>query len=89
MSTTFAEGFRSFDRKDGQPDFILGEILITPEDLLNWAKKNPELTSDYKGKTQVKFQIKKSKEGKVYVELNTWKPDGKKKTEVPEENLPF
>ena len=70
----FADGFRFFERKDNQPEFILGSILVTPETLNKWVNDNPELTSDYQGKRQVKFQIKKSKDGKVYVELDTWKP---------------
>lgn len=82
----YADGFRFFEKKDSQPEFVLGSILITPEVLNKWVNDNPELTQDYQGKRQVKFQIKKSKEGKVYVELDTWKPGGKTQ---PKDDLPF
>lgn len=85
----YADGFRFFDKKDNQPDFVLGAIVISPEALLSWAKSNPDKTSDYKGQMQIKFQVKKSKDGKVYVELDTWKPAGQKTFTEPKDDLPF
>lgn len=73
----YADGVRFFERKENQPDFVLGALVITPEDLLEWTKLNLDLTSNYKGKAQVKFQVKRSKDGKVYIELDTYKPTAK------------
>lgn len=84
----YAEGFRFFEKKDNQPDFVLGAIVINPDQLRQWAINNPDLTSEYKGETQVKFQVKKSKAGKVFIELDTWKPQEKSVTES-NDSLPF
>lgn len=87
----YADGVRFFERKDNQPDFVLGALVITPEDLMQWANSNPDLTSNYKGKDQVKFQVKRSKEGKVYIELDTYKPgsNGYSAKTEPADDLPF
>lgn len=91
----YVDGFRFFDRKDNQPDFVLGAIVLTPEDLTKWAMANRDKVSEYKGKDQIKFQVKRSKEGKVYVELDTWKPgNGVSVSNLSglgsnDENLPF
>ena len=81
----YAEGVRFFERKENQPDFVLGALIVTPEQLLVWAKSNPDLTSDYKGQQQVKFQVKRSKDGKVYIDLDTYKQGVKDEGD----NLPF
>lgn len=73
--TVYADGFRFFERKDNQPDFVLGAIVITPETLNDWTKANKQYASDYKGKDQIKFQVKRSRDGKVYVELDTYKKE--------------
>jgi hypothetical protein len=78
----YADGFRWFDRKDNQPDFVLGSISVTPAKLLEWVNANPELTSEYQGDKQVWFQVLKSKDGKVYAKLNTGK-QGKKTDDLP------
>ena len=77
----YANGFRSFEPKQGQPDFVLGAIAVVPEDLLKWCNENPELCGEYQGKKQVWFQTLRSKDGKVYTALNTYKP--KEKTDLP------
>lgn len=69
----YANGFRSFEPKPGQPDFVLGAIAVVPEDLLKWCNENPELCGEYQGKKQVWHQILKSRDGKVYTKLNTRK----------------
>jgi len=78
----YANGFRSFEPKPGQPDFVLGAIAVVPEDLLKWCNENPELCGEYQGKKQVWFQTLRSKDGKsAYTALNTYKP--KEKTDLP------
>ena len=77
----YANGFRSFEPKPGQPDFVLGAIAVVPEDLLKWCNENPDLCGEYQGKKQVWFQTLRGKDGKVYSALNTYKP--KDKTDLP------
>ena len=80
----YANGFRSFEPKPGQPDFVLGAIAVVPEDLLKWCNENPELCGEYQGKKQVWFQTLRGKDGKsAYTKLNTRKQSGEK------DDLPF
>ena len=79
MSEKFVSGVRMFDRRENQPDFVLGSLVITPDDIMDWVKQNPDKVSEYNGKRQVKFQVKRSREGKVYIELDTYGTPGHEK----------
>ena len=88
----YADGVRFFERKDNQPDFVLGALVITPEKLLAWSVMNRENTSEYRGDIQIKFQVKRSKDGKVYIELDTYKPGNRLPDPIgpaDSDNLPF
>ena len=85
----YANGVRFFERSDKQPEFVLGSLIITPEDLQEWVNSNPEHTSTYKGKAQVKFQIKRSKDGKVYLDLDNYKQHSEPAIIEDKDDLPF
>jgi hypothetical protein len=69
------KGIRLFEKKANQPDFVLATGVITPNDLVAFLKENPELLTEYNGQKQVRIQVLKSKDGKPYVSVDTWKPD--------------
>ena len=69
------EGLRFFNKKDTQPDFVVGALVVTMNDLFNFCKQNPDLITDYQGKKQLKLQILKSTKGNLYAKVDTWKPD--------------
>jgi hypothetical protein len=54
--------------RDGAPDFVLGGIKIDLPRFIEWAKSQPD--------TEVRADLKRSKDGKGYAERNTWKPKG-------------
>ena len=87
------EGIRFFPKNDKAPDFVLGTMIITPNDLYEWLKANPHLLSEYQGKKQVKLQLLNSKAGKIYAAVDTWKPnDGGQAAPAatePASDLPF
>lgn len=94
------KGLRFFNKKDSQPDFVIGSLVITLNELVQFAKDNPTLLSEYNGEKQLRLQVAKSKEGKLYASVDTWKPTGNtqpaanphdKPTVLPEldESLPF
>ncbi len=68
------EGVRFFDKKENQPDFVIGSGVITLDDIYAFSKANPELITEYQGKKQIKFQLLKSKAGNLYAKVDTWKP---------------
>lgn len=65
----FAEGIY-FDRpREGAPEFVKGRISIKIETAVPFLQKNA--SNGY-----VNLDLKTSKEGKLYLEVNTWKKDG-------------
>jgi len=67
-------GIRLFKKNDKQPDFVLATGVITLNELVTFAKENPELLTDYNGQKQVRIQVLKSKDGNPYIAVDTWKP---------------
>lgn len=75
----FIEGIRAFKPKK---DFIKAELVISLNELVKFCKDNPEFLTEYNGVKQLKIQVKESKDGKVYVAHNDWKPS-EAKTDLP------
>ncbi len=81
------EGIRFFPKHQNAPDFVLGTMVITMNDLFEFCKKNPELITEYNGAKQIKLQLLNSKQGKLYAAVDTYKAGEK----APDsgEKLPF
>lgn len=71
------EGLRFFPKHANAPDFVVGTLIITPNDLFAWLKSKPELLTEYDGKKQLKLQLLNSKAGKLYAAVDTFKPEPK------------
>ena len=82
----FPEGIRVFSPRQGSPDWVKGSIVITLNDLIAWAKANPQYLTEYAGKKQIKLNQLLAKSGKLFLEVDTYKPEDKKE---PAEDLPF
>ncbi|MGK0298209.1 MAG: hypothetical protein ACI9XC_001827 [Gammaproteobacteria bacterium] len=54
--------------REGAPDFVKGSISIKREELVNWL--------NLKQDDWINLDIKVSKQGKWYTQVNTWKPEG-------------
>jgi hypothetical protein len=67
----------NFERKETLPEFILATGMLNIDDLVQFANDNPDVTSEYQGKKQLPFNIKRAKDNTVYLEINTWKPTAK------------
>ena len=87
------EGIRFFDKKENQPDFVIGAGVITLDEIFAFSKSNPDLITEYQGKKQIKFQLLRSKAGNLYAKVDTWKPAEQIAAEAPPieplESLPF
>jgi hypothetical protein len=68
MDPEFVDGLIIKAPRQGAPDFVKGSISIKREELLAWLG----------GKTDewINLDIKVSKAGKWYSQVNTWKPEG-------------
>jgi hypothetical protein len=76
------KGIRLFNKKDNQPDFVIGACVITMNELVQFAKDNPKLLSEYNGQKQLRLQVARSQAGNLYMSVDTWKP-----TQQPAGNL--
>ncbi|BAQ89538.1 hypothetical protein [uncultured Mediterranean phage uvMED] len=74
----FAEGLYV---KESTVDFVKFKLSINKDQFTQWYKKKLEDKDD----DWINLDIKVSKDGKWYVEENTWKP---KKEEEQKEELP-
>jgi len=68
----YAQGLYFNEPSEKAPDFVLGSISVKPGEFANWMKDNAESKDD---KGYLRLDVKRSKGGKVYVALSTWKPD--------------
>lgn len=64
----FVDGMGFKDPSDKAPDFVLGSLWIRPDDLIEWIGNNRD--GDY-----INIKLLRSKNGKPYLELDTWKPN--------------
>jgi hypothetical protein len=71
----YVKGFRTFKPNETAPDFVLGDLIISIGEFEQFIKENENLLTEYQGKKQLKTTIKKSKDGGVYFEVNTYKPE--------------
>jgi hypothetical protein len=93
MATIYVEGVRTFPPREGAPDFVIGNGVFTPRQLMDFFKK-PEIAehfTEYKGDKQVKFQVLKGKDGSLNFVIDTFKPQTQDAAVSVEEkdDLPF
>lgn len=69
----YPEGVRVFEPHQSAPDFVVGSIVIAPNELFAWLKKNESLLTEYKGTKQIKLDLLKGNKG-LYCTVNTFKP---------------
>ena len=74
----FADGF-IFKRQENAPEFVVGSMSIKVDEAMAFLAQN-------ESKGWVNLNVKKSKGGKYYMELDTWKPNPTKKDDVFEES---
>ena len=66
----YPKGVAFFPPKAGAPTWVLGSVIITPRELFDWIKANPDVLADSEkyGK-QLRLQV--TDKG---VSVDTWKP---------------
>lgn len=73
MASITFKGIRFFAKKDNQPDFVLASGVITPAEVEQFCKDNAEHLSEYNGQKQFRIQLLKSRDGGLYIAVDTWK----------------
>jgi len=69
----FASGIYFDTPHEKAPDYVLGRISVNADKFIAWLEAQEKSEKGY-----VNMNVKRSKGGKVYVELDTWKPTKQK-----------
>lgn len=87
----YPKGIMCFPKGDKAPEFVLGTVLITLNDLITFCKENPNLLTEYKGQKQLKLSLKNGNKG-IYMEVDTFKPTSQNSAQQnsnKKDDLPF
>lgn len=84
MATVRAKGVITFNPNEKAPDFVLGTITISINQLKDWMEgEGKDYVTYYKNEPQIKLQVTKPKEGRgIMVAVDTWKPVSKNNSET-------
>lgn len=74
MDKEFATGIYFNPPSDRAPDFVKGSLSVKPEAFISWLQSQKTNSKGY-----VRLSIKESKNGRHYMELDTWEPKSQKK----------
>lgn len=91
----FVEGLNVFTPNENAPDFVKASMVINKEKFITWLQTNGQYLSDGKYGTELRLQIKESKQGKLYASVDTYKPKTNSTVEEKlvaletEDDLPF
>jgi len=80
-----ADGMFFKEKHQNAPEFVIGGLSIKIDQFSKFVK-------DHKDGEYLNFQVLKSKQGKLYIVLDTWKPNKDQAQQVAESNddiLPF
>jgi hypothetical protein len=69
----YPKGIMTFQKNEKQPDFVLGSMVITPNQLMAWLRENEALMTEYKGEKQLRLQVLNGNKG-MYLAVDTYKP---------------
>lgn len=93
MATTYVEGLRGFNPREGSNQNVIGNLIISPRQLVEFIKANPDCLTDYKEEKQIRVTIWKNDKG---LSFTLDKPKEEKKPEQEDrsvgtysEDLPF
>ena len=69
------KGLRWFNPGEAAPDFVMGTLVVTPREFVDYIKENPQYLTEYEGKKQLKIQLLLSKNGKLYGKVDDYKKE--------------
>jgi hypothetical protein len=72
QNSSFAVGCDFFEPNPNAPDFVVGDIRLTLEDVAKLFAENSAHVKEYNGKKQLRIRVLRSKQGKVYTSVNTY-----------------
>ena len=89
----YPEGIRTFNRRDNAPSWIKGSCVLDPNAFFKWLKGNgAEYIKPYQDTKQIRFDFIETKDGRITLAVDTYKPKEKDPEEVSvskADDLPF
>lgn len=79
----FVSGMYFNEKREGAPDFVLGSLSFIPEKFVEWIKAQKPNEKGY-----VRVSIKKSRENKIYAEIDLWEKPSQEALPVIQTELP-
>lgn len=79
----FVDGFRFERPREGSPEFVKGKLSIKVPEAIAF------LTLHQTNAGWVNIDLKKSKKGTLYLELNTFSPKKPEEDKIDEKDIPF
>lgn len=80
----FADGLMWKDPHEKAPNFIKGALIVNAEKFNDFMKANMQHASE---KGWLNIDMKESKNGAIYFQLNTWKKPVQEKVEPEKTNM--
>lgn len=86
----FCKGVMAFKPNEKAPSFVKGSVVITLNDLIEWAKGDgKQYLTEYNGKKQIRLQITENKsDGKYSIAVDTFVPNSSPKPTNEEFRVP-
>jgi len=94
ISTIFVNGIRTFPKNDNSPEWVIGNGVIVPRELLEFLKSTEavENMTEYKGQKQLPITMIKNRNGSIGFRINNYKPKAEVQVQGNQEDdsdLPF
>jgi len=94
ISTIFVNGIRTFPKNDNSPEWVVGNGVIVPRELLDFLKSAEavENMTEYKGQKQLPITMIKNRNGSIGFRINNYKPKAEVEVQGNQEDdsdLPF
>jgi len=77
MENKFVNGLFINNPSENAKDFVIAKVSVSADTFIPFLKDNTD------GKGYMKFDILKSKEGKLYAKLDNWKPKTEDRGQFP------
>lgn len=68
----YVSGLRIFPPAQGQADFMVAQLIVTPSELAKWMKENPDYLSEHKGNAQIRVDIFRDRSGALKMRVNDY-----------------
>ena len=70
----FVDGLNVFTPNENAPEWIKADMVINPTQLVKWLEQNDQYLREGKRGLELRLQIKKSAQGKLYAAVDTYQP---------------